>query len=329
MTFRDDFALGVDVSSHQPTVDWQLLKAGNVSWAAARSSFYDVTQGGFVQDSCFANHVQGAHDVRIPLVAYHVLVPGYYAAKLQDINKLKDLDKWLPVDKDEQFQCMVNSLRFKTYNAIAIDYEISAGWDGKVMGDAWLYEVWKQYVIRVRKAYPDKLILTYTAPWFVNGYCKSIQDVGLKETINGERVDVTSLWVAYYPYNKNTVILNSWSLLKANYPPDNMEIDGRITQNPPYMGWSGWKGWQFTGDKFKLPGVKGATGQASAVDLDLYNGTKEQLYAWLKYTDTSEDEHEEEDQEEDEEEKPENDSTLKSIYQDVQAIRSLLERIYR
>lgn len=273
-TFRDNFAFGIDISVYQDKVDWPTLKHGGVSFAFARSSI------GTRKDEKFAEHVQGAYDVDIPMLAYHVLDPAYYADALQALTKLQALDNWLPPDKDEQFQAMAGALRNKKIYGIAIDYELFKDYNGNTITESWLMEIAKQYILRVKRHYSQYPIQLYTAKWFVDGYCKSIENVGLRQ--DGKHM--TDLWVAHYPYSAGVVNLNSWADVKSIYPPNDMNIAGRVTQNPPFLGFDFWKFWQFSGDKFTLPGVLGGGGARSAVDLNFYNGTVEQLNAYLKFT---------------------------------------------
>ena len=275
-TFRDNYALGVDVSAYNPVVEWHTLKQGGVSFAFARSSY------GVNKDNSFAGHVQGAYDAGIPMLAYHALEPGYYFNALQTLDKANDMDKWLPASMDAQFQAMKQSLSYKKLYGLAVDFELVKDWNGNVLPDIWLWTILKQFCKRVKAAFPQYPLMVYTGGWVVWSYCKTIENMG--------GVPDTFLWVAYYPYD-TTVISTNWDELKKYYPPETMTIsfpDGkRQTQNPPFLGWSGWKFWQFSGDKFKLPGVKNAQGKPSAVDLNFYNGTKEQLYQFLGFTEQS------------------------------------------
>lgn len=275
-TIRDNYALGIDVSKYQTKVDWPLVKQGGVSFAISRASC------GTEKDPMFASHVQGAYDVDIPMLAYHAVDPGYYAYKLQSLDKLRDASKWLPPENDEQFQRLKAALKFKKIYGIAIDFEINKDWSGNVMTDVWLLEVAKYFCNVVAANYPQYPLIFYTGPWFIWNYCRLIEQTAALK-------DLTNLWVAYYPYSTGRVTLSSWSQIKANYPPNTMTVQfpgepsPRQTQNPPYLGWDGWTFWQFSGDKFILPGIQGGNGP-SAVDLNFYNGTKEKLYSWLKFT---------------------------------------------
>ncbi len=275
-TFRNHFALGIDVSKYQPKVDWPVVKEGGVSFAFARASC------GTEKDPLFASHVQGAYDADIPMLAYHAVDPGYYANKLQSLDKLRDAKKWLPPENDEQFQALKEGLANKKIYGIAIDFEISKDWSGNVMTDTWLLEVAKYFCNLVAAKFPQYPLIFYTGSWFIWTYCRSLEQTGILK-------DFSRLWVAYYPYAVGKVTLSSWSQVKANLPPDTMRIQfpgeatPRQTQNPPYLGWDGWTFWQFSGDKFILPGIQGGNGP-SPVDLNLFNGPKEKLYDWLKFT---------------------------------------------
>ena len=76
------------------------------------------------------------------------------------------------------------------------------------------------------------------------------------------------LWLAQYPY-AGPVLNLSWEELHARWWP-NAEL------GPSRRAGFGWKFWQFQGGRFVLPGYPGG------VDLDLFNGSEEELraYAW-------------------------------------------------
>jgi len=72
------------------------------------------------------------------------------------------------------------------------------------------------------------------------------------------------------------VILDWPEMWESHMPADNAII--------PTLCRPSWLYWQFSGDKFNLPGVyNNAYGNISPVDLNMYNGTVEELYAKLKF----------------------------------------------
>jgi lysozyme len=71
------------------------------------------------------------------------------------------------------------------------------------------------------------------------------------------------LWLAHYPYNLDR-INTSWEIFKTKHLPT-------IAGPDLPEGVTHWDFWQFTGDKFTLPGNSGA------IDVNFYNGSREQL----------------------------------------------------
>ncbi len=76
------------------------------------------------------------------------------------------------------------------------------------------------------------------------------------------------LWLAFYPYASGRVSVN-WQTLKTHYLPP-------VAQPPLPAGCNDWHFWQFSGDKFMLPGCQ------TPLDLNFYNGSRQELYAWLQ-----------------------------------------------
>jgi hypothetical protein len=277
-TFRDNYALMMDISMYQPVVNWTEFKE-YFSFAIARSSFGAIgpNYGGFVDKEFALNHVQKAYDNDVPIGAYHVLDPGYYMYKLETLGYLKDADNHLPADKDEQWQTFVKAITNKKIYAIAVDFELYKDWNGNKMSSIWLLEVINRWMTLMLRYYGTKYpILFYSGKWFVDNYCPEIVSTAMLAKFG-------DLWTAYYPYAAGVVNLADGDDLKANYPPESMTYDNSVHQNPPFLGWPGWKFWQFSGDKFTLPWVTNGVGSPSALDLNFFNGTKEQLYDYIKF----------------------------------------------
>lgn len=279
-TFRDKFGRWADISKYQQRIDWDKFHA-DFDGVFIRAGLGSDVQGhgGFI-DSLFATHIQNAYDHDVCAVAYFVLDPGYYFDKLQSLGKLKLIDQYLPVDKDEQIQTLVKALKFKKIYGLAIDYEMMKDWYGNVMPDGWLTEIIFQFLVRVRKLYPDLPIIFYSGSWFVWNYCKTLESTGRIK-------DLALLWTAYYPYGAGIIPLQTGADILAHMPPETMTIkfpDGsRQTQNPPYLGFDGWVWWQIN-DKFTLPYITDDLLRPSGVDVNLGNGTKEKQWAILNFT---------------------------------------------
>jgi hypothetical protein len=272
----------MDVCMYQPVIDWVELKEYFAA-VIARSSLGAIgpNYGGFIDKEFQLNHVVKAYDNDVPILAYHVLDPGYYVYKLESLGYLQDADNHLPEAKDEQWQTFLKAITNKQLYGIAVDFEMCKDWNGKIMPSVWLLEVANRFMTLMKRwaerVHPGENfpILFYSGSWFINSY--------VPELINTQKLNkFGDVWTAFYPYAAGVVALASGDDLKANYPPENLTFDGGTHQNPPFLGWPKWTIWQYSGDKFTLPWVTGGI-SPSALDLNFFNGTKEQLYAYLKF----------------------------------------------
>lgn len=65
-----DSAFGVDVSSHQQTIDWAQVKAGGVDFAIIRAGYRGYSEGGMQEDEFFDYNVQSAIENGIDVGVY-------------------------------------------------------------------------------------------------------------------------------------------------------------------------------------------------------------------------------------------------------------------
>lgn len=255
-------AIGIDISRYQGFIDWPKL-AGVIDFAIIKCS-----EGHTWSDPLFASHVQGAYDAGIPAMAYHYFRHGYYKEYGYDANK------WPSPANDLQLLNLKNALKNKALCGLWLDVEDAsnneAKWDAHAAGvfmgriQDWILSEparWGQ------KYQEGKFILgVYTAEWFWN-QCKDEMS-----WMKGY-----PLWTARYPYAAGAVT-TTWDAFKAGYlPPANTSI--------PTMAANGWTVWQFSGDKFILPHVYAdASKRPTALDLNFYNGTRDELYQRIGFT---------------------------------------------
>ena len=62
--------LGVDVSEHQSTVDWELVKDAGFEFAMVRVGYRGYTEGKVFADSAFENHLKGADKAGLDVGVY-------------------------------------------------------------------------------------------------------------------------------------------------------------------------------------------------------------------------------------------------------------------
>ena len=61
---------GIDVSSHQPEIDWAAVKEAGVEFVFIRAGFRGYETGKIVLDECFDQHMQGAIDAGLEVGVY-------------------------------------------------------------------------------------------------------------------------------------------------------------------------------------------------------------------------------------------------------------------
>ena len=66
----DDAVLGIDVSEHQKSVDWEQVKASGVDFVMIRIGYRGYTEGRLYMDSYFAQHYRGAKDAGLDVGVY-------------------------------------------------------------------------------------------------------------------------------------------------------------------------------------------------------------------------------------------------------------------
>ena len=65
-----DAKLGIDVSEHQPVIDWAQVKAAGVDFAMIRVGYRGYTEGRMFLDSCFVSHLEGARAAGLDVGVY-------------------------------------------------------------------------------------------------------------------------------------------------------------------------------------------------------------------------------------------------------------------
>ena len=277
MSKYSNYAIGVDISEYQTDVDFSILKK-NIDFVIAKCGY-----GVSGKDKMFATHCQNAYDNNVLFLAYFWLDPIYY------LNfPLNDKTRWPSIYKDEQLQNLIACLKYKAYYGLMIDFE--QWWEDwsqwyemikgtrpqsevKVIDPAWLSEVGKWFMDQIGRAQEAGLIdkvpvRIYTGNWFVSTYAPN------------SYYWIENSWFAHYCLGVSDITA-TWDEVKASYLPSD-------TVSPLIPGEKGsWSFWQFTGDQIIVPGIKGATG-ASYSDINLYNGTKEELFTEYKFTDSTE-----------------------------------------
>lgn len=122
----------------------------------------------------------------------------------------------------------------------------------------------RDFMHLLRQRYPDKLLLNYTAQWFVKTYSPQM----------GNWINEFPLWLATYPYEKEDEvhIVASWEefkMLREGLTEQMIQARMPINANQ-------WLFWQWGGDHLLLPAPYP---KGFHVDLNVYNGTPEEFHA--------------------------------------------------
>jgi GH25 family lysozyme M1 (1,4-beta-N-acetylmuramidase) len=243
-------ALGIDISHYQKIISagWKGLKdKARIDFAFAKSS-----EGIDYVDPSFAEHVQGAYDVDIPMLGYHYFRTGYY------VEYGMDEAKWPKAAQDKQLLNVQNAIRNKKLYGFMLDIE-----DTTQM-TTWTATAAGIFAGRLRdwlnKEYGDSfLLIDYLGEWMWN----NAKDQFSWLTKN-------PLSIARYPYDKAEVVTDWETLRESHFPAASAAV--------PTLCCPAWDFWQFSGDKFVLPYVTNQNNGPTHLDLDFYNGTKEALY---------------------------------------------------
>lgn len=254
------YAKGMDISRYQTIAkdDWPKIKDAGIDFVIAKSG-----QGDWWKDTGFSEHVQNAYDVDIPMLAYFWFEGKYY-------NSFGlDEENWPSPEDDRQVNKLFTSIANRKIYGLFIDEE-----DKDQVTPAWSIAACGQFSHRVR----DRLSKTYYGAEFPLGIYTGNwywENNKAPFTWMANENLIQMGWVAIYPYSK-TYVKTTWKdMWELHMPRDDYPV--------PTLNWKDWKFWQFSGDKFILPGIENGAGGPSALDLNLYNGTPEQLHAFLKF----------------------------------------------
>ena len=211
---------GIDVSSHQATVNWTSVKNAGYKFA-----FTKATEGIDFIDSTFATKMSGAKAAGVLIGPYHYGRPDSYNTNPSDAaNEANDF-----VDAIQTYYQGTNlTLR------PVLDLEELAG----VADERTFLSNWVNNFAAVVNSRLGFYPLIYCNTNFATNYLNS-------------SVSQYDLWLANWTNNKNS--------------PPSSSADGVF---------NGWKFWQYT----STGTVSGITGN---VDLDVYNGTMQQLSAYI------------------------------------------------
>lgn len=247
-------ALVIDGSAYI-VLDWETVmpNVDGVCWRASAGTDY--------RDPTFPNACQQAHDHGRPFIPFHYYHGSYYTQ-----FPLDDLSRWPSPEKDLQLQNFLGALKYKTYQAVAIDIEEAMNRD---ITPIWMSKGAKVFCGRVadwmRANKPGVKVFVYSRNTYIAEYAPNINDW----IWNYES------WIAQWTWNPGAQNM-TWEQVRSTRPAETMK--------PKYFSTRPtWEMWQYSGDRFILPGVYNTQGQPRTLDLNVWNGTRAQFWAYLGF----------------------------------------------
>ena len=71
LRYKDrSYMIGIDVSTHQETIDWQAVADSGVEFAIIRAGFRGSSRGDLYEDDCFAGNLEGAKEAGLKIGVY-------------------------------------------------------------------------------------------------------------------------------------------------------------------------------------------------------------------------------------------------------------------
>ncbi len=240
---HDDKMLWVDVSHYQKDLDYRTLAAGGVKGLVARVGFRASA------DATYRRHIDGAREAGMRTAAYHWFDPTIKLSVQRDLLlrhiRPSEID-FLTCDVEQYWQDWR-----EWYAARNGTGKITKFISPSVISNL------ARAMIETYAYYVHPVTVLYTSRSFVLSYAPA-----MTRWITANQ---TPLWLAQYPYSR-TPVTTTWEELPIYYP---------ILSGPRALT-DNWMFWQFSGDKFRLPGVKGP------IDLNFFNGTERQYEIWRK-----------------------------------------------
>ncbi len=241
-------AYGMDVSFYEKKIDWFKVRDQGFSFVFIKASQADF------EDSSFKSHWAGAKNAGILRAGYH-----FYRENVSAHTQAQTFANLLKDDSGE----LPPILDIEHYRGqpLASPRQVARG-----------IEIWLREVEIRLKMRP----MVYTGAGFWNGEMR----------IDGAYpvwAPSYKLWVANYktlPFPERTTLTvqNIMILIEGI-------AHGLFTPTIP-KSWDQWTFWQFSGDKYFIDGVETLTQDnqvvKAAVDLNVYNGTPDQLRAWAR-----------------------------------------------
>lgn len=245
-----NFALIIDASKYQYFLDPAELAANNIAAVIHKFSqgAYEVKSRDI--DPCYMEREVSLRNAGVDIGAYHWVDPIYSAMAQYD---------WI-MARLEKYSANPSSfwLDIEQYWADWSNYR-------KILSSKKISDVTKTLAEKLT-ANLDIPVGIYTRTSFIKGYSTEIL----------KWVHKYPLWLANWLWNAGVEKMDSWEeFRKYKLPPDNA-----LPELPANLGV--YTLWQFTGDRFRLPGIYARNRVQSPVDINLFNGSKTDYLHWLQ-----------------------------------------------
>lgn len=251
------FARGIDFY-HGHEINWDIVLP-HIDFGIAKCS-----ESTYFKDTDFAKTVEVFYKADKPLLAFHYYDAKYYPSLQFDYN---DDTKWVPASKDLQLINMTDYIKFKKIYGLAVDIEefgntrVSPSWFSK---GAKIFTGRTKDWLSANKSYVRPLV--YSRQYFIDEYAPEINNW----------IHNYDTWVAQWYWNNDRTDRLTWEQFEVTIPPDTAKV-GLLGASTT------WKFWQYSGDRFIFPGVLNNQGVNRTIDLNLFNGTVEQLHSYLGF----------------------------------------------
>lgn len=261
-------AVGIDISRWQERVDFDVLASAGLDFVILKCGGSET--GELYTDQTYHNRVQQAYDQKIPVIAAYWFVGArYWLQRQHTIPGVENLED----EKHPVLQYLINVVRNTAIDALFFDIEDASEWSGRTTA-AWHAFYIRDLVERIRRQQQSGKLRkfkmgVYSRREWIDTKAKDL-DIWL-----GTQPDLL-IWTANWLSGNQTAL------------PFNQIVSKRPLSGhqPRSFGWSQqraktWHIWQWAGDVGhgyrSTSGVTKADGKPSGLDLDLYNGTRDEM----------------------------------------------------
>lgn len=271
----ENFTIGLDLSHYDYYVDFKAIKNAGAGFVILKGGGCEDRGGEIYDDPTFSVRVQEAYDTGFRIIgSYYFASPGYWLKRQYTMPSVENL----PDDKHPLLQHFLKIYKNKAIDFVAFDFEDASKTQQST--GIWMRFWLSDMVERIRRQQakgnlrPFKLGVYTRRTWI---------------DANSPEMDI---WLGTQP--DMFIWCANWARGQLTVKPIAEILRSRPVQGhmPRSFGWSDkrdktWHIWQWAGDDPNSYGFKcndailTSTKGPRPVDLDLFNGTYEQMLAWV------------------------------------------------